>query len=322
MPDPNRKNACDRHRGSRMGRLVVITALVIILLTGCSPEPVETNLLVPLGFSSPPSNLVKMPSHATNLEIRIKGSSRLIKRASQEDLSYLVDLYTDLALDPAGTASTIDPGLYSIPVMEERIPLHPRIDIISITPSFITVRLEKKLVKRLPVHVPYTGKPAPGYTVLDAATDPMVVEVIGAESALDALTFILTKPVDISNARENFKKNLPLDLDFSATVETATAMVVATVPIVETIVTQTFEQIPITTKNAPPKTTIVPATMEIKVKGPHNTLKKSGFTEQFRIYIDLEGLTPGVYVRRAVIELPVGLILADTRPELFTVTIE
>ncbi len=305
-----------------MRHLVVITALVITLLTGCSPEPEETNLLVHLGFSPPPSNLVKMPSHATNLEIRIKGPSRLVKRASQEDLSYLVDLYTDLALDPAGNASTIDPGFYSIPVMEERIPLHPRLAIISITPSFITVRLERKLAKRLPVHVPYTGKPAPGYTALDAATDPMVVEVTGAQSALDSLTLIKTKPVDISNAREDFKKNLPLDLDFSATVKTSTAMVVATVPIVETIVTQTFEQIRIATKNSPPKTTIVPSTMEIKVKGPRNKLKKSGFKDQFRIYIDLEGLAPGVYVRRAVIELPVGLILADTRPELFTVTIE
>ena len=305
-----------------MRHLVVITALVIALFTGCSPEPEETNLLVPLGFSSPPSNLVKIPSHATNLEIRIKGSSRLVKQASQEDLSYLVDLYTDLALDPAGNASTIDPGIYSIPVMEERIPLHPRLTITAVTPSFITVQLETKLTKRLPVHVPYTGKPAPGYTALDAATDPMVVEVIGAESAIGSLAWIETKPVDISNARENFKKNIPLDLGFSATVETSTAMVVATVPIVETIVTQTFDEMPITTKNSPPKTTILPTTMEIKVKGPRNTLKKSGFREQFRIYIDLEGLAPGVYVRRAVIELPVGLILADTRPELFTVTIE
>ncbi|MCP4118044.1 MAG: YbbR-like domain-containing protein [Desulfobacteraceae bacterium] len=306
-----------------MRHLVVITALVILtLLPGCAQEPEETNLLVPLGFSSAPSNLVKIPTHATNLEIRIKGSARLIKRATQEDLTYLVDLYTDLALDPAGTASTIDPGIYSIPVMEERLPLHPRLAITSISPSFITVQLERKLTRRLPVHVPYTGKPAPGYTALDAATDPMVVEVIGAESAIGSLAWVRTKPVDISNARENFKKNLPLDLDFSGTVNASTTMVTATVPIVETIVTQSFEDIRITAQNNPPQTTIMPPTMEIKVKGPENILKKSGFKERFRIYIDLEGLAPGVYVRRAVIELPVGLILADTRPELFTVTIE
>jgi len=306
-----------------MRHLVVITALALLaLLTGCTPEPEETNLLVPLGFSPPPSNLVKIPTHSTSLEIRIKGPSRLVKRASQEDLTYLVDLYTDLALDPAGTASTIDPGTYSIPVMEERLPLHPRLTITAISPAFITVQLERKLTRRLPVHVPYTGKPAPGYTALDAATDPMVVEVIGAESAISALAWIKTKPVDISNARENFKKNLPLDLDFSGTVDASITMVTATVPIVETIVTQRFEDILITAKNSPPKTTIVPPTMEIKVKGPENILKKSGFKEQFGIYIDLEGLAPGVYVRRAVIELPVGLILADTRPELFTVTIK
>lgn len=302
--------------------LIIITALLSLVLFSCTQEPVETNLLLPIGFSSLPSNLIKIPSPVTSLEIRIKGPPDLVEKASQEGMSYLVDLYTDLAMDPAGTATTIAPGFYSIPVMEERIPLHPRLTIIDITPSFITVQLEEKMVKRLPVHVPYTGQAAPGFKALDATVEPKVIEVAGTELTMAPLTFIMTKPVDITNAKESFKKNLPLDLLPSTNVEASTAIVIATIPIIETIVTMGFDKIQVQTINNSKNTCVVPSTMEIKVKGPLNTLKKDGIREQFKIYIDLEGLPPGVYVRRAVIALPVGLILADTKPELFTVTIE
>lgn len=313
----------DRPRGWISNRSPMLTmAALLVLLFSCTQEPVETTLLLPLGFSSLPTNLVKIPSNLTSLEIRIKGPPRLIKKASQEDMSYLVDLFTDLAMDPAKMASTIKPGFYTIPIMEERVPLNPKITILKIVPTFITVQLEKKMVKRLPVHVPYTGEAAPGFTALDAATDPGVVEVTGPESTLEPLMFIMTKPVDITNAKEGFKKNLPLDLFPSASVDPSTAIVVADIPIVETIITRDFKNLTVATINSSNPTSVIPPTMEIKVKGPANTLKKDGIKTAFKIYIDLEGLAPGVYVRRAAITLPVGLMLADTKPELFTVTIK
>jgi len=300
----------------------LILAFATLFIFACTQEPVETNLLLPIGFSSLPADLVRMPSHSSNLEIRIKGPAKLIQDVSQEEMSYLVDLYTDLAMDPAGTASSIEPGFYSIPIMDERIPLNPKITILKIKPTYVTVHLERKMVKRLPVHVPYTGEAPPGFTALDAATVPGVVEVTGAQSIIAPLMFILTKPVDITNAKEDFKKNLPLDLTPPTTVDPPSAIVVASIPIVETIVIQNFENLEIVTINSSNTTSVVPPFMGIKVKGPLNTLKKDDIKETFKIYIDLEGLTPGVYVRRAAITLPVGLILADTKPELFTVTIK
>lgn len=293
----------------------------LLFISACTREPVETNLLIPIGFSSLPADLVRIPYNSTNLEIRIKGPAKLVQNASQEEISYIVDLYTDLAMDPAGTVSSIEPGFYSIPIMDKRIPINPRITILKVKPTYVTVHLERKMIKRLPIHVPYTGDAASGFMALDATTIPGVVEVTGARSTISPLMFIMTKPVDITNAKEDFKKNLPLDLAPSTTVDPPGAIVVASIPIVETIVTQNFESLKIVTINCSNTTRVVPPTMEIKVKGPLNTLKKNGIKETFKIYIDLEGLTPGVYVRRAAISLPVGLILADTEPELFTVTI-
>lgn len=300
----------------------ILSLLISLFIFACTREPLETNLLIPIGFSSLPDDLVRMPSHTNNLEIRIRGPAKLVQNASQEEVSYIVDLYTDLVMDPAGTTSSIGPGLYSIPIMDKRIPLNPGITILKITPTYVKVKLERKMIKRLPVHVPYTGETAPGFTALDAETIPGVVEVTGAHSIIEPLMFIMTKPVDITNAKEDFKKNLPLDLAPSTKVDPTGAIVVASIPIVETIVTQDFKNLKIITINSSNPTNVVPPFMEIKVKGPLNTLKKDDIKETFKIYIDLVGLPPGVYVRRAAITLPVGLILADTKPELFTVTIK
>jgi hypothetical protein len=301
---------------------VLIFVFATLSIFACTREPVDTNLLLPIEFSSLPADLVRMPSHTSNLEIRIKGPAKLVQDVTQEEMSYLVDLYTELAMDPAGTASSIiEPGFYSIPILEERIPLNPKITILKIKPTYITVQLERKMIKRLPVHVPYTGETPPGFTALDAVAVPEVVEVTGAQSVIAPLMFIMTKPVDITNAKEDFKKNLPLDLAPSITVDHPSAIVVASIPIVETIVIQNFENLEVATINCSKVTRVVPPFMEIKVKGPLNTLKKDNIKENFKIYIDLDGLPPGVYVRRATITLPLGLILADTKPELFTVTI-
>jgi len=308
--------------GKQLSILLLIAVLVTGCVSGCSPEIEETDLLLPLRFSSTPEGLVRTSSPERAIEIHIKGPPRFIQQAVSENLSYLVDLYTDLAYDPAGIISLIEPGEYSIPIIEERIPIRPQVKITSITPSFITVKLDRELIKRLPVQVPYSGKPAAGHIALSAVPDPLIVELKGAQSVVAPLGKVLTKPVDLTGAKEDFKKRVPLDLDDSAAVTVLPEIIVVSIPIQEQIDTRTFEAIVVNTKNSSGQVSIVPSEIEITVKGPANVLKTAGIIGQFEIYIDLKELEPGVYVRRAIIKLPVGLILTGARPELFTVTIE
>ena len=282
----------------------------------------ETDFLLPLQFVSMPANLIRTESLCRNIEVHVRGPARYIQQISRDNLSYPVDLYTDIALDPAGSSVLIEPGIYTIPVLEERIPLSSRVTITAITPSFITVRLEEKISVRLPVKVIYTGTPATGHIVLHASTNPEIIQLTGAESALATLTAVETKPVDITGAREDFKRKVPLNLDQFVDSNPKDSIILVSVPIREEIITRTFDNLPVSPKNTNIYADISPPEISITVKGPAKILKKSGITKEFRIYMDLAELDPGVYVRRATISLPVGLILIAVGPEVFTITME
>ena len=290
---------------------------------GCSSKPAESDLLLPVHFLSMPADLVKIPPFTKNIEIHIKGPGRIIKQMADDNLSYNVDLYTELSSDPAGDSGSIEPGLYSIPVIKNRISLHPGIEITSISPSFIIIKLDKMVKKYFHVIVPYSGKPAPGYIALPSESKPVKVELQGAASVIDSIKSVRTKPVDITGFKESFKREVPVDIDKNFGIVSKPEIILVSVPIKEKTIIRTFKHIPVKTENNSMKKIIItPREMEIQVKGYANILKKKDIEKTFRIYIDLKGLGPGVYVRRAIINLPVGMILTNTKPEIFTVKIE
>ncbi|MCF8044419.1 MAG: hypothetical protein K9J83_01060 [Desulfarculaceae bacterium] len=281
----------------------------------------ETSLLIPIRFTSVPSDLIVTSPATENIQIRIRGNPALVDRIESMNLEYYVDLFTELASDPAGFQSGIEPGLYTIPVIEKRIGLPRAAMILDITPSHIRVDLERRAVKILPVTVPYTGKPAPGHKALPAGTDPETVRVEGAMSTIGSLEAITTKPVELNQTKNTFKKKVPLDLEESF-ITPSTRIVTATVPVKKKKVSRSFDDLAVKVKNAFYRCSIVPPRISITVKGPYDLVHKSGLEDMFDIFIDLGGLDPGVYNRRAIIELPADLLLIHANPEIFTVKIE
>ncbi len=310
-----------------MRSILVISAVSYIIIpffifvVGCSSEPKESNLLLPVHFLSMPSGLVKISPFTKNIEISIKGPARLIKKISNEDLAYNVDLYTDLASDPAGNSGTVEPGLYSIPVVESRIPIMPGILITKVSPDFIIIKLDKMISKHFPIKVPYKGKPASGYVALPATSQPEEIVLKGAASMINNIKYVQTKPVDIAGFKEDFKKEVPVDLNNTSEITAEPEIIFVTVPIKEKTITMAFKDLPVRIKNNTVKAVITPSKMNILVKGYANILQEKNIKNKFMIYIDLKGLKQGVYVRRAIINLPVGLILTDAKPEIFTVKI-
>lgn len=303
---------------------VLSCALIFVfmsLLSGCHSEPVETNLLLPVEFSSMPLNLILTSPYVDKLEIRVRGNPKEIETIKAMDLKYSVDLYTDLASDPAGEKVHIDPRTYYIPVISKRISIPRGLKIMSINPSYIRVSLENKVVKSFVVSVPYTGVGAPGYVALSARIEPSTVTLTGPESAIMSIKSLKTKPIDLSTAKESFKKKMPIDLQELNTVSEP-AIVTVFIPIEKKQITKIFENIPIELQNAKKKDSVNPLKIILTIKGGHDMLNRKGMKEQIKVSIDVKGLKPGVYVRSAVIDLPLELIMTDAEPEIFTVKIE
>jgi len=290
--------------------------------SGCSSEPVETDLLIPVNFSNIPDNMILTSFHTDKIEIRIQANPKLMEFINKQNLHYPVDLYTDLELDPAGASDSIEPGTYLIPVEENRIPMGSGVKILSIRPFYLSVQLENKLTKSLKVTIPYKGKPAKGFIALEAAVNPSRVQLTGAAPIINSIKILETMPVDLTNARESFKKRVPLNLDNSVTISSSEHIILVSVPIHQQLVSRTIEDIPIQIRNSPYPAKIEPSKITIIVKGPFKALNNKTIMDQIYSFIDMKDLTPGVYARHAYINIPVDLIMTNADPQVFTVKIE
>jgi hypothetical protein len=298
--------------------------LTILLLSvwGCAPEPVETHLLLPVKFTNVPRGMIVTQYRTDKIEIHIQGDPRLVETLNENPIHYPADLYTDLDIDPAGASESIGPGYYMLPVDKRRIPLDPAITILEISPSFLGVRLEKKIVREFRVEVPFSGELPEGLIALAPTTEPTSVTLSGAESLINEIQVLKTRPVDLTNARESFKKEVPLDIDSPRLVATDSPIVVVSVQIQEAQVETTIEQIPVQIQNSSFSARIEPEAMTIAVKGPYSIIHNKQVMEQINAFVDLEGMNPGVYARHSYINIPVGLIMTRSDPRVFTVTIE
>ncbi|MCP4022201.1 MAG: YbbR-like domain-containing protein [Desulfobacteraceae bacterium] len=310
-----------RHNTNYLLRLLCV--FFLFSLYGCTAEPVETDILIPVKFSSVPNGLVLTSYYSDKLEIRIQGDQELIDLITKENINYTVDLYTDLEFDPAGASESVEPGAYLIPVTKARIPLGPQIKILSFTPSYLGVQLEKKITRQFNITVPYTGDPSKGFIALQAACKPNRISLTGAEPVLNSIQEVKTKPVDLTNADEDFKKKVPIDIDSSLAVVSSDGIIIVTVPVKQQLITRTLEKIPVQLINAPSKISIVPPAITIEIKGPFDVVSNKEVIDKVYAFMNIEeGLKPGVYARHAYINIPVDLIMTQADPKVFTVKIE
>ncbi len=296
--------------------------LSVFLLSGCTVEPTETDLLLPVDFSNVPDDMVLTNFHTDKIEIRIKGDPRKIEALNKETILYPADLYTDLEFDPAGDSDSIEPGHYLLPVDRTRIPLPPSITVLDISPSYLSVRLERKITKTFKVTVPYIGEPEKGHRAMVPACDPPTVALTGAESLINKIDRLQTKPVDLTGADEEFKKEVPLDLENPLLFSSDKNMFIVTVPIQARLGTKTIDAIPIRLHNSPKRVSIEPDGISIEIKGPQDALDNTAVLDEIYAFMDLKDLKPGVYARHAYINIPVNLIMTNAIPQVFTVKIE
>lgn len=296
--------------------------LCVLVLSGCTPEKEETDLLLPVVFANVPRDMVLASFNTDKIEIRVQADPRLIQMINEEDIHYPADLYTDLEFDPAGASESIWPGSYVLPVDKNRIPVDPAIKILGITPSYLSVRLEKKTTRTFTVTVPYTGQPAQGHIFLDAACEPAHVTLTGPLSLIESIDVLRTKPIDLTNASETFKKKIPLDLEDHRLYSVSERIIIVTVPIQEKRVTREFKDIPIQVWNTDSTASIEPGSISVSIRGPFDSMGNKEITDQIFAFIDLKDLKPGVYARHVHVSVPVGMIMTGADPKVFTVKIQ
>lgn len=289
--------------------LIGVGLAVVVVWFWPDDSPQEASLEIPIKLESLPENLMLTGPPLKNLTATIRGP-----RSALANLASLKPVY---AVDLAGAHA----GKHTIPVHPEQVHLPKGLTVISIDSSAIHLVLDTVTQKEVPIVVALTGRPAKGYSVTAAVATPAKIVLRGPQSLLNGLTKVMTNPIDVSGIMETLKKEVAVSLEDQIQIVFPKGVVTAQIQVEEKVVTRKFNDIPVEGINAAYLFSITPPVIQIEVKGPVNVLDKLMEREDFSVHVDLEGLEPGVYVRRATIALPLNTTLVGVEPEIFTLNV-
>lgn len=286
---------------------ILLGLLMCIGLPGRSADEHETDILIPIDPYKLPEGLMLVGPPLKAIEVRVKGAPAALDHLSLNKPRYRLDL------------SSVTIGVESIPISPEMFQMPEGVKITRVSPAYLTVRVDRRLKKQVPVMISVSGKPAASFFVDDLLTKPAKVMVCGPETVLNSVDAVLTKPIDVNGRSESFKKETALDLEAGVEVCDSSGIILAEIYIAEKEITRRFADILVEGQNTPFNFSISPAFITIEIKGPQKIVENLEPGKDIRVLVDLKDLNPGVYVRRATIRLPVKTSLVIVEPKLFTV---
>ena len=192
-----------------------------------------------------------------------------------------------------------------------------RLDRITLSSETLLVELridQEKMVKTVPIAPQVTGAVAPGYQPVGFRAEPTAITVEGDPSAVEALGYVQTRPVDLNNATGDVSANAELSLPTGVRLTVPQPIVVRV--FVSPVEGSKAVEIAPTIQGLAPglRTTNSPPAVRLTVTGPMPVLATLG-PSQARVVVDAAGLGPGSYQLRPRVEYPSLVRLQSLDPE-------
>jgi hypothetical protein len=265
---------------------------------------------IPVVLINKPADLVVAHQTAESVNVRISGSRSIVATLSSNTIKAFIDL------DGA------QPGKASYKNLIDTIKIPNGTKITSISPAELSITLESTISKQVPVHLNLVEGPQEGYEVTHIAIQPESVAVRVALSEAGKIKKVITEPLYLAGVKEDIEKELVLvspglDLQRSLSRE----KVKVSLSISEKIIEKVLSSIPVGVINSPYRSTVTPATIQMKVKCPYR-LAEGLSEDDISASIDLEGVKPGKYLKKADVKLPGAVSLIETVPLRFEVVVE
>ncbi|GMR04538.1 MAG: CdaR family protein [Thermodesulfobacteriota bacterium] len=168
---------------------VVFSAALWFFVAGQSNT--EVGLVVPLGFSGVPKEMVMTSAPIGEIDVRVRGSKFVISKLSSSQITAELDL------------SKAREGDNRYKLRAGNITVPTGVEVVRVSPTSVVIRFEKIIKAVVPVRARWKGTPALGYRVLSVKVEPESVEVEGLKKRVKALKTIYTRTIDISGLKES-----------------------------------------------------------------------------------------------------------------------
>jgi YbbR-like protein len=243
-----------------------------------------------------------------SLQLRLRGDGwQLVPVAMGPDLVYPIDLRTFPYLTKIITLRDV----------VERLSIPMGVQVLSMTPDSLVVRLDRRREKRVPVRPDLALSFRDGYAQIgETVVAPESVSIIGSENVLAGINAWNTQRIDLENVRTSVDREVQL-ADTSGNILSFSPATVRVRIEVQALAEKTFSGIPV-------RITDVPANLDVIVIPPKIDLvirsgveRLSALTqEDFQVvapYSDLIVDTSGIFIPE--VQLPTGATLVSRRPD-------
>ena len=292
---------------------VLLILLTLALLSGAGillhTDQNEIAMGIPVQFEHIPRDMIPVADGPLVLEVHLKGPTKVLQNNKDWQPSCQVDL---AAAGPGRLLVKITPAMINTP---------RRVSVLDINPTSLTVTIDRRAEKTLPVVPDLNGDPPLGYVVARVAATPSTVRLSGPSKILEEISAVRTTPIDMAGLTETPRKKVALNLNHQSQLEPLTESIVEVEIVVEPRMAEKWMKLPVRATGGNKAYVITPDRIEILLRGPAQAVKSLNKQDGVQAYVDLEGLEPGTYVRPVIIKPPLDITLVEAKPEVFTVKV-
>jgi len=290
-------------------KIISLILAVSLWLFVVGEETSEIGLSIPVEIINVPPDLAVTNDVIDDINLRVSGPRRMIRRLAGETLSKIIDLQDAQA------------GIINFDISSEDLPLPHGVKITRLSPTSVTLQLEKIEQKKINILPVLQGSPPAGYEVVSVRFIPNEVIVSGPTSVLASLDTLWTKPITVEKKSESFKQGVTLDLSLHQITVLSKEPIQVEVTIDQRIVSRSYDSIPIKVINTPYAVELNPNQVSVMVMGPVKLLSGLEKDKDIEAYVDLQGLIPGQHTKKISLRTSPGLSGLETVPSAVQVNI-
>ncbi len=307
---PNRSSSLrdllTQNLGLKLMALVLALAVQIVVQRD-SVRDADVNVRLRL-FGVPPGQIC-VGALPENARLRVRGRRvALAEMANARNLEIGLDLssYRD------GDRLVFEPRHF-----EQQLPVRA-VEVVTVEPAAIDVRLQPLQTKILPVEVALTGEAAAGWRANPklAILEPATVQVTGPASQLAKMTAMRTQPVDLAYAEKDVVATARLAMPSERLLTVKPDEVKVTIKLEETDLSRTLPGVPVVMKNCPEgaQCSIDPPEVNLRVEGMVRPVRALlAKVPDGLAYVDLANAVPGGERQLKIqVQTMRGLVLSPT----------
>lgn len=180
--------------------LSVVLAIFLWFLVsgGKGGGRMEVSLGVPLELHNLPPEMEVVKGPVERVDVRLSGPRRIVSKISK------LGIYIPLDLTGAAEGET------TFEIFTSDIKVPETVTVTRVSPSSVSVILERIIKKRVRIVIPVEGTPKDGFKALEPVISPDTIEIKGLRSKVDRINSLKTAPVNIDGATKDVVGEAPV----------------------------------------------------------------------------------------------------------------